>query len=153
MNVSFVSYLGKKYAWCLCGQSKSQPLCDGTHKYVHFHIKEKWETHWIECKFTSRDKFLIKKHFFLLTGQLCFKLKKMVTIGFACADRQSIVHFVMEHTKSRTFKRKMFDFIKTVSRAVDYSNVLYAVFSWNKNTIKSKTKIKERRYIIFFEQF
>lgn len=23
---------GKVYAWCSCGYSKSQPLCDGTHK-------------------------------------------------------------------------------------------------------------------------
>ncbi|NXQ87617.1 CISD3 protein, partial [Nyctibius grandis] len=23
---------GKKYAWCGCGHSKSQPFCDGTHK-------------------------------------------------------------------------------------------------------------------------
>ncbi|NXX58714.1 CISD3 protein, partial [Scopus umbretta] len=23
---------GKKYAWCACGHSKSQPFCDGTHK-------------------------------------------------------------------------------------------------------------------------
>jgi CDGSH-type Zn-finger protein len=23
---------GKKYAWCACGLSQSQPLCDGSHK-------------------------------------------------------------------------------------------------------------------------
>lgn len=23
---------GKKYAWCACGRSAAQPLCDGSHK-------------------------------------------------------------------------------------------------------------------------
>ncbi|NXT41896.1 CISD3 protein, partial [Pelecanoides urinatrix] len=23
---------GKKYAWCACGHSRSQPFCDGTHR-------------------------------------------------------------------------------------------------------------------------
>lgn len=30
---------GKSYSWCLCGKSKSQPLCDGFHKNVHYKIK------------------------------------------------------------------------------------------------------------------
>lgn len=30
---------GKQYSWCLCGKSKSQPICDGMHKNVHFKIK------------------------------------------------------------------------------------------------------------------
>jgi Iron-binding zinc finger CDGSH type len=31
----------KTYAWCLCGKSKTQPLCDGTHKNVHLKIAAK----------------------------------------------------------------------------------------------------------------
>lgn len=27
---------GKTYAWCTCGGSKSQPLCDGSHKGFGF---------------------------------------------------------------------------------------------------------------------
>lgn len=29
-----------KYLWCLCGKGHSQPLCDSTHKYVHYKIKQ-----------------------------------------------------------------------------------------------------------------
>ncbi|KOB53710.1 hypothetical protein OBRU01_25946 [Operophtera brumata] len=32
---------GKTYHWCLCGRSKSQPLCDGTHKDVFLKISQK----------------------------------------------------------------------------------------------------------------
>lgn len=38
-------FSGVRYSWCMCGQSKTQPLCDGTHEYVHFKIKEKYGTH------------------------------------------------------------------------------------------------------------
>lgn len=31
----------KKYMWCLCGRSKSQPFCDGTHKHAQLKIKQK----------------------------------------------------------------------------------------------------------------
>jgi len=27
---------GKKYAWCACGLSQSQPFCDGSHKGTGF---------------------------------------------------------------------------------------------------------------------
>ncbi|KRT83888.1 hypothetical protein AMK59_3235, partial [Oryctes borbonicus] len=32
---------GKRYSWCLCGRSKKQPLCDGTHKNQQLKIKQK----------------------------------------------------------------------------------------------------------------
>ncbi|KAL2740420.1 hypothetical protein V1478_000561 [Vespula squamosa] len=30
---------GKIYHWCTCGQSKTQPFCDGTHKNIFLKIK------------------------------------------------------------------------------------------------------------------
>jgi len=49
---------GKKYAWCSCGMSKYQPLCDGSHKgsgmFPVIHKAEKDETvYFCGCKQTS----------------------------------------------------------------------------------------------------
>ena len=49
---------GKKYFWCACGRSKSQPFCDGSHKGTEFtpveYKAEKSEKVWFcGCKHTA----------------------------------------------------------------------------------------------------
>lgn len=49
---------GKKYFWCACGRSKSQPFCDGSHKGTAFtpveYKAEKSEKVWFcGCKHTA----------------------------------------------------------------------------------------------------
>ena len=49
---------GKKYAFCVCGRSESQPLCDGSHKGTsfmpHLFTAEKSERRWLcRCKHTK----------------------------------------------------------------------------------------------------
>jgi CDGSH iron-sulfur domain-containing protein 3 len=48
---------GKKYAWCACGKSTSQPFCDGSHKGGEFKplifVAERSEVLWLcACKQT-----------------------------------------------------------------------------------------------------
>uniref|UniRef100_A0A1B6DF53 Iron-binding zinc finger CDGSH type domain-containing protein n=1 Tax=Clastoptera arizonana TaxID=38151 RepID=A0A1B6DF53_9HEMI len=61
----------KKYHWCSCGQSKSQPLCDGTHrspylkielKPVRFEVAEEKEYYLCNCKQTSNRPFCDGSH-------------------------------------------------------------------------------------------
>jgi CDGSH-type Zn-finger protein len=49
---------GKRYWWCACGKSKSQPLCDGSHKGTEFtpveYKAEKSEKVWFcGCKHSA----------------------------------------------------------------------------------------------------
>uniref|UniRef100_A0A023EEN4 Iron-binding zinc finger CDGSH type domain-containing protein n=1 Tax=Aedes albopictus TaxID=7160 RepID=A0A023EEN4_AEDAL len=62
---------GKRYSWCLCGRSKTQPLCDGTHKIEQYKITlrpvrfqvEKTGTYWLcNCKHTKNRPFCDGTH-------------------------------------------------------------------------------------------
>jgi CDGSH-type Zn-finger protein len=58
---------GKKYAWCACGKSASQPFCDGSHKGsglspVIF-TAERTQTVWLcGCKHTHERPFCDGTH-------------------------------------------------------------------------------------------
>ncbi|PSN57135.1 CDGSH iron-sulfur domain-containing protein 3, partial [Blattella germanica] len=59
------------YSWCLCGQNKSQPICDGAHKNPYVKIKqrpikfqvEETKEYWIcNCKQTANRPFCDGTH-------------------------------------------------------------------------------------------
>jgi CDGSH-type Zn-finger protein len=58
---------GKKYAWCTCGLSASQPLCDGSHRgtsftpYV-FEAEESKTVHFCACKQTGNQPYCDGSH-------------------------------------------------------------------------------------------
>lgn len=58
---------GKNYAWCSCGLSESQPLCDGRHKRTGMRPEvfkaEKSETKYLcACKATNNNPFCDGSH-------------------------------------------------------------------------------------------
>ncbi|MCF8467537.1 MAG: CDGSH iron-sulfur domain-containing protein [Sneathiella sp.] len=58
---------GKKYAWCACGRSSKQPLCDGSHRTttmtpVIFAATETKNIYFCGCKQTGSAPFCDGTH-------------------------------------------------------------------------------------------
>lgn len=58
---------GRKYAWCACGRSRTQPLCDGSHKGTGLNpviiTAERSETvYFCGCKRTASTPFCDGSH-------------------------------------------------------------------------------------------
>lgn len=58
---------GKNYAWCSCGLSKRQPLCDGSHQGTKmsptiFKVEETKEYFLCNCKHTKDHPFCDGTH-------------------------------------------------------------------------------------------
>ena len=58
---------GKNYAWCTCGESSNQPLCDGSHKGSSFSplvfTAEETKTAYLcTCKATANPGFCDGSH-------------------------------------------------------------------------------------------
>ncbi|XP_076242076.1 uncharacterized protein LOC143184031 [Calliopsis andreniformis] len=67
----FTCEADKTYSWCLCGHSKRQPFCDGTHKNIFLKIKirpilfkvKETKSYWLcNCKQTSNRPFCDGTH-------------------------------------------------------------------------------------------
>jgi len=59
--------VGKSYAWCACGRSRNQPLCDGSHKGtglspVVFKGEETKEVYLCGCKKTGSGPYCDGTH-------------------------------------------------------------------------------------------
>ena len=58
---------GKKYAWWVCGLSKTQPFCDGSHKFTEFKpivfkAEETKKVYFCVCKQTNNQPFCDGSH-------------------------------------------------------------------------------------------
>jgi CDGSH-type Zn-finger protein len=46
---------GKSYAWCTCGLSSKQPLCDGQHKQTWYEENGEEQKPWKSLRFTAEE--------------------------------------------------------------------------------------------------
>jgi CDGSH-type Zn-finger protein len=58
---------GQRYVWCACGRSKTQPMCDGTHKEVGlkpipFNAEKTGEVWLCGCKASNNKPFCDGSH-------------------------------------------------------------------------------------------
>ena len=58
---------GERFAWCACGLSKQQPVCDGSHKVTDLRpvvkVAEKDETIWLcGCKMSGTKPYCDGTH-------------------------------------------------------------------------------------------
>lgn len=59
---------GKKYAWCTCGHSETQPFCNGAHRAANatpplkFEVEENKKAHLCTCKRTSNPPYCDGSH-------------------------------------------------------------------------------------------
>lgn len=58
---------GKRYFWCACGRSRSQPFCDGSHKGtsftpVPFEVPEARDAYLCGCKQSKNAPFCDGSH-------------------------------------------------------------------------------------------
>ncbi|MRH99663.1 CDGSH iron-sulfur domain-containing protein [Kriegella sp. EG-1] len=59
---------GKKYAWCTCGHSETQPFCNGAHREakatppLKFEIAENKKANLCTCKLTSNPPYCDGTH-------------------------------------------------------------------------------------------
>lgn len=65
--IAFEIEAGKNYAWCACGKSGNQPLCDGSHAGTGlaphvFKAEESKTVHFCMCKQTGGPPFCDGTH-------------------------------------------------------------------------------------------
>ncbi len=58
---------GKNYAWCACGLSKNQPLCDGSHRVtdlrpIVFKVEQAATAHLCQCKHSKNKPYCDGTH-------------------------------------------------------------------------------------------